>query len=78
MLNKFHRWANVTLQNPCEVDNKAFIAYEIGDEFNDIVSRGNCVAGLYCDAAQKVCLKEKAAGESCTADKEYVYSLCHY
>ncbi|XP_006461057.1 hypothetical protein AGABI2DRAFT_192594 [Agaricus bisporus var. bisporus H97] len=63
-------WANATLNNPCVVDNNAFIAYEVDDEFIHIVSRGNCVAGLYCDAAQKVCLNEKALGESCTADKE--------
>jgi len=69
-LNNICMWANVTLQNPCVVENTAYIAYEVGGEFINIVSRGNCVLGLYCDAAQKVCLKEKALGESCTADKE--------
>lgn len=75
MLTEFHRWANATLQNPCVVENTAYIAYEVGDEFNDIVSRDNCALGLYCDASQLICLNEKAVGESCTADKEYVYNL---
>ncbi|KAJ3571775.1 hypothetical protein NP233_g3546 [Leucocoprinus birnbaumii] len=69
-LNNVCMWANVTLQNPCVTDNVAYIAYEVGGEFIDIVSRGNCAPGLYCDSQQKVCLNEKALGESCDGDKE--------
>ncbi|KXN90640.1 hypothetical protein AN958_03880 [Leucoagaricus sp. SymC.cos] len=69
-LNNICMWANVTLQNPCVVENTAYIAYEVGGEFINIVSRGNCAPGLYCDSSQKVCLNERAIGESCDGDKE--------
>ncbi|KAF5355048.1 hypothetical protein D9756_005241 [Leucocoprinus leucothites] len=75
-LNNVCMWANVTLQNPCVVENTAYIAYEIGGEFIDIVSRGNCATGLYCDSVQKVCLNEKALGEQCDGDKECISWNC--
>lgn len=71
-LNNICMWANATLQNPCVVENTAYIAYEIGGEYINIVSRGNCAPGLYCDSVQKVCLNEKSLGESCDGDKECV------
>ena len=71
-LNNICMWANATLQNPCVVENTAYIAYEVGGEYINIVSRGNCAPGLYCDSVQKVCLNEKSLGESCDGDKECV------
>ncbi|KAF9452353.1 hypothetical protein P691DRAFT_804873 [Macrolepiota fuliginosa MF-IS2] len=69
-LNNVCMWANATLQNNCTVENTAYIAYEVGGEFINIVSRDNCALGLYCDSSQRVCLNEKALNEACTADKE--------
>jgi hypothetical protein len=66
------RFANVTLGLPCAVENTAYIGYSGSDEFIDIVSRGNCMNGMYCDAQQKVCIQTKALGVSCDADKECV------
>jgi hypothetical protein len=69
-------WANVTLGQPCVVENTAYIAYgdtgggSSGGEFIDIVSRGNCRLGLYCDAQQKVCVQAKQLNAACGADKE--------
>ncbi|CAK5281480.1 unnamed protein product [Mycena citricolor] len=69
-LNNVCMWANATSGSSCVVENTAYIAYGATGEFIDIVSRGNCVAGLYCDAGTKQCMAEKSLGASCTADKE--------
>ncbi|KAG5729201.1 hypothetical protein E4T56_gene14559 [Termitomyces sp. T112] len=69
-LNSVCLWANKTLGVDCTVENTAYIAYGANSEFIDIVSRGDCRLGLYCDAARKVCMNEKTLGEACTADKE--------
>ncbi|KAJ7262266.1 hypothetical protein B0H12DRAFT_1105041 [Mycena haematopus] len=69
-LNNVCMWANATLNTPCIVENTPYTAYGATGEFIDIVSRGNCVVGLYCDSASKQCLQEKAFGATCTADKE--------
>ncbi|KAJ7084299.1 hypothetical protein B0H15DRAFT_848562 [Mycena belliarum] len=69
-LNNKCMWANKTAGNTCTVENTAYIAYGPSGEFIDIVSRGDCVVGLYCDSASKQCMKEKALGAACTADKE--------
>lgn len=68
------RWANVTLGLPCVVENTPYIAYAGTSEFIDIVSRGNCMVGMYCDAQQKVCVQNKVLNEACQADKECVSS----
>ena len=65
----------MTLGLTCVVENTAYIGYSGTDEFIDIVSRGNCMNGLYCDAQQKVCIQTKALGVSCDADKEYVRTI---
>ncbi|KAF9264276.1 hypothetical protein L218DRAFT_863363 [Marasmius fiardii PR-910] len=70
-LNNICMWANVTLGEECVVENTAYIAYTAsGDEFIDIVSRGNCRVGLYCDSQQRRCLMSKKNGEQCETDKE--------
>lgn len=69
-LNNVCMWANASLGNTCVVENTAYIAYEPGGEFLDIVSRGNCQHGLYCDSQTLICKTERAAGEPCSADKE--------
>jgi hypothetical protein len=67
-------WANVTLGLSCIVENTAYIAYGAtdspGGEFIDIVSRGNCRTGLYCDSQQKMCVQAKQLNTACGADKE--------
>ncbi|KAI0768849.1 hypothetical protein BD413DRAFT_562125 [Trametes elegans] len=69
-LNNICMWANVTVGQTCIVQNTAYTAYGPDGEFIDIVSRGNCKVGLYCDAQQLVCVQNKAVGETCDADKE--------
>lgn len=66
------RWSNVTLGLACVVENTPYIAYAGNNEFIDIVSRGNCMIGMYCDAQQKVCVQGKVMNEACQADKECV------
>jgi len=72
-LNNVCMWANVTLGLPCEVENTPYIGYGFTGETNEfinIVSRGNCRLGLYCDAKSKVCVQTKAINDGCAADKE--------
>lgn len=69
-LNNVCMWANASLGTACVVENTAYVAYEASGEFLDIVSRGNCRPGLYCDSQSLVCKSEKAVGDSCAADKE--------
>ncbi|KAJ3889287.1 hypothetical protein GG344DRAFT_89526 [Lentinula edodes] len=70
-LNNVCMWANLTENDDCVVQNTAYIGYTAsGDEFIDIVSRGNCRVGLYCDAQSLKCFQEKSLGVSCDADKE--------
>ncbi|RXW25619.1 hypothetical protein EST38_g248 [Candolleomyces aberdarensis] len=69
-LNSICMWANVTAGNECVVENTPYIAYGVDIEFINIVSRGNCRVGLYCDAATKQCRQNKVLGEACSADKE--------
>ncbi|CAE6481570.1 unnamed protein product [Rhizoctonia solani] len=70
------RWQNVTVGQPCVVENIAYIAYSTEGEFINIVSRGNCRHGLYCDAAQKICIATQDFGAACTADKECTSGNC--
>ncbi|TFK54266.1 hypothetical protein OE88DRAFT_1642837 [Heliocybe sulcata] len=70
-LNNVCMWANVTVGQTCVVENTAYIAYAAGgQEYLDIVSRGNCLVGLYCDSQQLVCMQTKKLNEGCSADKE--------
>jgi len=69
-LNNVCMWANKTSGESCTVENTAYIAYGVSGEFPDIVSRGNCIVGLYCDSSALQCMAEKELGATCTADKE--------
>ncbi|KAF9071091.1 hypothetical protein BDP27DRAFT_1322768 [Rhodocollybia butyracea] len=70
-LNNICMWSNVTANENCVVQNTAYIGYIAGGgEFIDVVSRGNCRVGLYCDSKSLNCLEEKKLGDSCDADKE--------
>ncbi|KAG1898016.1 uncharacterized protein F5891DRAFT_956275 [Suillus fuscotomentosus] len=69
-LNNVCMWANVTVGQSCEVENTAYIAYAGNNEFIDIVSRGNCQIGSYCDSQSLVCIQAKELWETCDADKE--------
>ncbi|CAE6357401.1 unnamed protein product [Rhizoctonia solani] len=75
-LNYQCMWQNVTVGQACVVENIAYIAYSTEGEFINIVSRGNCRRGLYCDAAQKICIATQDVGASCTADKECTSGNC--
>lgn len=77
-LNYTCMWANATLGNACVVENTAYIGYEAGSgtQYINVVSRGNCVTGLYCDSQTLQCLKTLDIGASCTADKECASDNC--
>ncbi|KIY74312.1 hypothetical protein CYLTODRAFT_427872 [Cylindrobasidium torrendii FP15055 ss-10] len=70
-INNVCMWANVTEGEPCAVENTPYIVYGVSrQETVDIVSRGNCRLGLYCDAQQHRCIAARRIGEECDADKE--------
>ncbi|QRW08258.1 suppressor of stem-loop protein 1 [Ceratobasidium sp. AG-Ba] len=75
-LNYQCMWQNVTVGQACVVENIPYIAYSSQGEFINIVSRGNCRPGLYCDAAQKICIATQDLGSACTADKECTSGNC--
>jgi hypothetical protein len=76
-INNVCMWANVTAGQDCAVENTAYIAYgKSGEEFIDIVSRGNCRLGLYCDSQQKKCVQQKDLNTVCDADKECASFNC--
>ncbi|KAH7105692.1 hypothetical protein BKA62DRAFT_400426 [Auriculariales sp. MPI-PUGE-AT-0066] len=70
------RYANVAEGGTCETEQIPYIAYSDDEEFAFVVSRGNCLKGLFCDAQQKTCIKKKDKGAQCTADKECVSDNC--
>jgi len=71
-------WANVTLGQPCVVENTPYIGYGLdgSQEFINIVSRGNCALGMYCDSQKLLCMNDIAIGSACGADKECSSSNC--
>ena len=69
-LNSVCMWANVTEGEDCVFENTPYIVYGLDSEFINIVSRGNCRGGLYCDGPTRKCLTTKELGAQCTADKE--------
>ncbi|KAI0344561.1 hypothetical protein BDW22DRAFT_1427253 [Trametopsis cervina] len=75
-LNNVCQWANVTVGEACEIENTGYIIYSGTDEQVEVVSRGNCRVGLYCDVQQKQCIQQKDLGESCDADKECLTFNC--
>lgn len=76
-INNVCMWSNMTVGQPCVVENTAYIAYGTnGEEFIDIVSRGNCNLGLYCDSQQKMCMQQKDLNVACDADKECASFNC--
>ncbi|CAE6452461.1 unnamed protein product [Rhizoctonia solani] len=75
-LNYQCMWQNVTVGQACVVENIPYIGYSTEGEFINIVSRGNCRKGLYCDATEKVCIATRDFGASCSADKECTSFNC--
>ncbi|KAJ7598957.1 hypothetical protein C8J56DRAFT_915474 [Mycena floridula] len=69
-LNNQCYYANVEENDVCVVENMPYIGYGGIGEFIDIVSRGNCKIGLYCDAQDLKCKANKLLGDTCDADKE--------
>ncbi|KAG9006385.1 hypothetical protein FRB94_000849 [Tulasnella sp. JGI-2019a] len=77
-LNYQCMWANATLGNDCIIENTPYVGYQAGTgaKFVNVVSRGNCVNGLYCDAPTLKCLAQLSQGQTCTADKECASDNC--
>ncbi|KAF9531591.1 hypothetical protein CPB83DRAFT_848424 [Crepidotus variabilis] len=69
-LNNVCMWANATAGMSCTVENTPYIVYGSQGEFIDIVSRGNCKLGQYCDSVTRVCIQNIQLNGACSADKE--------
>jgi len=70
-------YANATLGDTCVVENVPYVGYEAsGQQFVDVVSRGNCVTGLYCDSVTLKCLTLVDVGGACSANKECATDNC--
>ncbi|KDQ53542.1 hypothetical protein JAAARDRAFT_136902 [Jaapia argillacea MUCL 33604] len=75
-LNAKCMWANVTVGQPCVVENTPYIGYTTGGEFINIVSRDNCKTGSYCDTTKQVCMQTKDLNAACGGDKECTSYNC--
>ncbi|GBE81574.1 hypothetical protein SCP_0313030 [Sparassis crispa] len=75
-LNNVCLWANVTEGQSCVVQNTVFVAFAKDRQVANIVSRGNCRPGLYCDSQSLTCMQSRAQGEACDADKECSTYIC--
>jgi len=69
-INNQCMWANVTAGDTCIAENTPYTAYSPSGEFINIVSRGNCRTGLYCDKPSLTCIQTKAFAQACSADIE--------
>jgi hypothetical protein len=66
------RFANVTLGQPCVIDNTTYIDVgPSGQEYSNIILRDNCQSlQLYCDPGTMVCQASKTVGTACQTDSE--------
>ncbi|GHJ90397.1 hypothetical protein NliqN6_6799 [Naganishia liquefaciens] len=70
-------WANATQGQACVFDNRAYESYAPdGSTYATIISRDNCVNGQYCDGESMICMKDKAVGDACQANKECLSYNC--
>lgn len=71
-------WQNVTVGQPCVVDNTVYTGYRTdGTEFANIVSRDNCLAPmLFCDAQDNTCKQALDLGADCGSDKQCISRNC--
>ncbi|UZJ57378.1 hypothetical protein CBS101457_006698 [Exobasidium rhododendri] len=68
---------NATLGGSCTFENTLYTDYvNTHTNYGGIISRDNCVAGLYCDAPTTQCKERLAKGSSCSSDKECQSGYC--
>lgn len=68
---------NATIGSTCMWENTLYTDYvSLSDTYGDIISRDNCMSGLYCDVPTSRCLARKAEGQACSADKECLSTNC--
>jgi len=76
-LNYLCYYANVTIGQPCVVENTPYVGYtDAGGAYSYIVSRDNCANGLYCDGTALTCFQNKALNAVCTGNKECLSYNC--
>ncbi|KAI0642233.1 hypothetical protein C8Q79DRAFT_917558 [Trametes meyenii] len=66
-------YANMTLGQPCAIDNVTYVDVGPGgsEQFSNSVARHNCATPrFYCDGAMRACVPTKSLGSSCSADQE--------
>lgn len=61
----------------CVHENVVYTVFTpYNSSYGSIVSRDNCLSGLYCDSPTDVCISRKAKGSPCSADKECQTDYC--
>lgn len=82
MLGGFHRlWLIILFADlpaqACKIDNTVYSGYlPDGSQFTDIVSRDNCVTGLYCSNDSLRCEARLGVGRPCTSDTQCLSGNC--
>jgi len=66
------RYGNVTLAQPCQLENTTYIDFDItGGQFTTTVIRDNCrIPDFFCDPATMLCEQTKPVGTICRTDGE--------
>lgn len=68
---------NASLSATCIHENVVYTVFTSDNSsYGSIVSRDNCMNGLYCDSPTSICLQRKPNGQSCSADKECMTDFC--
>ncbi|GAA5885939.1 hypothetical protein JCM5296_007038 [Sporobolomyces johnsonii] len=76
-LNLVCMYANVESGQACNLSNTVFTGYESdGTAYTDVVTRDNCLTGLYCEPTSLTCVSTLAVGANCTSDRSCSTSIC--
>ncbi|PWN38406.1 uncharacterized protein FA14DRAFT_115984, partial [Meira miltonrushii] len=68
---------NATLNAACIHDNVVYTVFTPDNSsYGSIISRDNCMKGLYCNSPTNICLQRKSTGTACAADKECMTDFC--
>jgi hypothetical protein len=68
---------NASLSATCIHENVVYTVFTPDNSsYGSIVSRDNCMSGLFCDSPTSICHQRKPKGQSCAADKECMTDFC--
>ncbi|KII85258.1 hypothetical protein PLICRDRAFT_337586 [Plicaturopsis crispa FD-325 SS-3] len=65
------RYANVTVGQPCVIDNTTYMDVGVaGEPSSIVVTRDNCRTEYFCDGTSSTCVPTQALGSLCQTDQQ--------